>query len=315
MNNSAPFSVTTLRIPNPFLEGRNGVYVIHSDPLTLIDTGVATEKAERELRQSLQDNNIAIQDIGRIVLTHKHIDHVGNAWWLQRESGAEILIHEIETASISDVDPRGHRWRDLILRRFETWNVPEEMTTHASQASAFAWEIQPAVPTPLVAGQKIDLGGGELEIIHTPGHTKGSVCLKLDRLLFSGDHVLPNVSPNIGGGDLRHSGLLTEFLASMITCRDLAPEIDWVLPGHGEAFQNLSERCQKLYDHHQQRLDDMTDILQRQGPLNVYSMATEMFGKITNMHVVLGCAEAQAHLEYLVDEGRVSCESDLYAVV
>lgn len=315
MNSSAPFPVTTLQIPNPFPEGRNGVFVIHSDPLTIIDTGVATDRAQQELRQSLKAADIAVQDIGRIVLTHKHIDHIGNAWWLQEESGAEILIHEIEAGSISEVDPSGERWRRLILQRFSTWNVPSEMMSAAKKASDFAWDIQPARPTTMADGDRIDLGGADLEVIHTPGHTKGSVCLKLDRVLFSGDHILPKVSPNIGGGDLRHDGLLTSFMQSTQRCLELASEIDWVYPGHGEPFQHLHKRCQQLYDHHLRRLDQITGILRQRGPQNVYSMATAMFGRITNMHVVLGCAEAQAHLEYLVAEGRVVCDSDVYAAI
>lgn len=314
MNDSAPFPITTLQIPNPFFEGRNGVYVIHSDPLTVIDTGVATEKSQRELRGQLQANGLAIQDIGRIVLTHKHIDHVGNAWWLQEESGADILIHELETSSISDVDPQGQRWRDLIMERFDFWNVPAEIKPDPSAAGAFAWDIRPATPTAITGGQTIDLNGTGLEVIHTPGHTRGSVCLKLGRVLFSGDHVLPDISPNIGGGDLKHQGLLTSFLSSMKLCQVLASEVDTVLPGHGQPFENLYERCQSLTDHHEKRLAQIMDILSQRGPLNAYSVAIEMFGPLADMHVVLGCAEAQAHLEYLIDEGRVTSGDGLYSV-
>ncbi|MCH2203094.1 MAG: MBL fold metallo-hydrolase [Fuerstiella sp.] len=311
MKPHTPFPITTLQIPNPFFEGRNCVYVIHSDPLTVIDTGVATEKARTELRNSLKAENIAVEDIGRIVLTHKHIDHVGNAWWLQKESGAEIMIHEIESGAISDVDPEGRRWRTLVTERFESWNVPKETTTETRNVK---WDIRPARPTAITGGQQINLGGTALEVIHTPGHTMGSICLRLDRVMFAGDHILPDVSPNIGGGDLIHQGLLNEFLTSLRRCRQLSSDIDLVLPGHGAAFEDLQARCQTLYDHHQQRLDDVMSILRRQGPLNVYTVATELFGDIANIHVVLGCAEAQAHLEHLVLEGRATCNGDVYMV-
>ena len=315
MSTSAPFLITTLRIPNPFFEGRNGVYVIHSDPLTLIDTGIATRKARTELQDSLKAETIAIHASGRIILTHKHIDHVGNAWWLQQESGAEVLIHEMETGSVSNVDPDGDRWRSLVQQRFESWDVPSDLKKETGGARRFAWEIQPARPTAITEGQMIDLGGASLEVIHTPGHTKGSVCLRLDNVLFSGDHILPDISPNIGGGDLKHQGLLTLYLESIQRCKTLASEIDLVLPGHGEAFKHLYQRCQNLYDHHQKRLDDVMAILHQQGPLNVYTMATELFGEIAQMHTVLGCAEAQAHLEYLVNDGRVVCDNNLYTAV
>ena len=312
MSTSAPFTITTLRIPNLFFEGRNGVYVIHSDPLTLIDTGVATSKARTELRESLKAENIPIHSIGRIILTHKHIDHIGNAWWLQQESGAEIFIHEMEMESIANVDPDGDRWRTLVRERFESWHVPPDLRTDAGGTRQIDWKIQSAQPTAITEGQMIDLGGADLEVIHTPGHTMGSVCLRLDRVLFSGDHVLPDISPNIGGGDLKHQGLLTAYLKSLQRCQALAPDIDLVFPGHGEPFAHLHKRCQNLCNHHQKRLDDVISILRQHGPSNIYTVATELFGEITQIHTVLGCAEAQAHLEYLVKDGRVACDNNLY---
>jgi len=315
MTSSVPYPVTTLRIPNPFLEGRNRVYVIHSDPVTIIDTGVATERAQDELRAALKEHDIAVADIGRVVLTHKHIDHIGSAWWIQQESNAEILIHEIEASSISDVDPEGHRWRSVIKDRFTTWAVPESSRPSADTASGIAWNIQSARPTPITGGQTIDLGAAELEVIHTPGHTKGSVCLRYGDKLFSGDHVLPGISPNIGGGDLNHSGLLAEFMTSLRVCQELASDIVEVLPGHGDPFTTLGERCQVLQDHHEERLDQVTDILDQNGPQSVYSVATRLFGEIKDMHVVLGCAEAQAHLECLVDAGRVTANANTYTGV
>jgi len=196
-----------------------------------------------------------------------------------------------------------------------TWNVPDEARPAEQNNQRNVWELESARATSIEDGDSIDLGQAKLEIIHTPGHTKGSVCIRYGNILFSGDHVLPEISPNIGGGDLKHSGLLNEFLRSLRRCQDIAPDIQQVMPGHGDPFSNLHERCQVLYDHHEKRLDEVSDILNDQGPQSVYSIATQMFGEIRDMHVVLGCAEAQAHLEFLVDAGRVAVDCDTYAAV
>ena len=79
-----------LSIPNPFFEGRNSVYVIKDDPVTLVDTGVATDKAYQHLVDGLRDVQLSVKDIERVVLTHKHIDHIGNAWRLQEEDGSPM---------------------------------------------------------------------------------------------------------------------------------------------------------------------------------------------------------------------------------
>ncbi len=315
MSVKVPYPITTLRIPNPFFEGRNRVYIIHSDPVTVIDTGIATERAQKELRQAFQKHDISVADIGRVILTHKHIDHVGSAWWIQQESDAEIYIHEVEAKAISDVDPEGHRWRSVIRDRFTTWNVPKSARPSEETSSGISWNIQSARPTPITGGQTIDLGGVGLEVIHTPGHTKGSVCLKYGSKLFSGDHILPDISPNIGGGDLTHSGLLADFMTSLRVCREMAAEIDEVFPGHGDPFSTLDERSQELESHHEDRLDQVTAILNENGPQSVYSVAKKLFGEIRDMHVVLGCAEAQAHLDCLVDEGRATADANIYSLL
>jgi glyoxylase-like metal-dependent hydrolase (beta-lactamase superfamily II) len=307
--------IINLDIPNPFFEGRNRVYVIRADPVTMIDTGVATQRAFDALVDRLAEHGLSIGDIGRVILTHKHVDHIGNAWRIQQQSGAEIMIHESEMHAVQEVDPGGRTFSDLVRERLTLWQVPADAFPKSKESAGPSWEIEPADPTPLVDGQRIELGGDELEVIHTPGHTYGSICLKFGRMLLSGDHVLPDISPNIGGGDMRRRGLLKDFLQSLQRVSDLESEIDNVLPGHGQPFPDLSARCRALRDHHGERLEKILDLLEKKGPLRVYETARNLFGEMNDFHIVLGCAEAHAHLEYLVDEGRVICELGEYRTV
>ena len=302
-----------LSIPNPFSEGRNRIYVIPSDPLTLIDTGTATDRAFDAIVSQLDEHGFSIRDVGRVILTHKHIDHIGNAWRIQQESDAEILIHESEMKSVADVDPDSVRFKKMVADRLTQWNVPEDVMSQPKNSASRAWAIQSATPTGLVDGQRIGTSCGELEVLHTPGHTAGSICLKFGRQLFSGDHVLPTITPNVGGGDMRQRGLLKRFLDSLDRTMGLAPHVDLVFPGHGDPFDHLAERCQELIKHHRERLEHTAEFL-RQGPLSAYQMARCLFGEMRDYHVVLGCAEAQAHLEFLVDEARVRCQDEMYSL-
>ena len=194
--------VYRIRVPNPFVEGRTCVYVIAADPVTMIDSGIATDRAYEELITGLREHSLDAGDIKRVILTHKHIDHIGNAWRFQQQSGAEIMIHDCETESIADVDPTGERFAATARARLAEWHVPEQAAAVATGDFAATWKIESAPVTPLADGQRLPLGDGYIEVIHTPGHTLGSVCLKFDRHLFSGDHLLPDISPNVGGGDL-----------------------------------------------------------------------------------------------------------------
>jgi glyoxylase-like metal-dependent hydrolase (beta-lactamase superfamily II) len=166
------------------------------------------------------------------------------------------------------------------------------------------WRLENADARPLVDGQQLEFEDGTLNVVHCPGHTMGSICLEGDGLLFSGDHVLRGTSPNVGGGDMRSRGMLGHFISSLRIVRHLGDDVQ-VFPGHGEAFYGLSARCSELLAHHEQRLD-ATEHARRNGAETVFEVAVALFGELEDFHVVLGCAEANAHLEQLVDQGRIT---------
>ena len=298
--------VRRISIPNPFFEGPNSVYLIEDDPLTLVDTGIATDQAYQALCSGLREHGIAVGDVQQIVLTHKHIDHLGNAWRIQNESGAEILIHESEHDSVSDVNPLGNRFAHMVQQRLADWGVPEPVRPTPTNQNMPAWKLEPAKAKSIHDGQSIDMENGELEVVHTPGHTLGSICLRYNDRLFTGDHVLPDTTPNVGGGDLAHQGLLQLFLNSLDRLRNLEDELQ-VLPGHGAAFWGLAKRCDEMIGHHQARLAATLQAL-RDGAATVFEVAQELFGEMDGFHVALGCAEANAHLEFLMQQGSVAAE-------
>ena len=295
--------IQRLSIPNPYFEGRNSVYLITTDPLTLIDTGVATDRSFQTLCDGLQQHDVDVQDIKRVILTHKHIDHIGNAWRIQRASGAQVYIHESEQKSLTDVDPTGKRFAELVLEKLRLWQAPTEQMSSRFRSKMPLWTLESAQVQGLSDGQRLETQDGDLEIIHTPGHTMGSICLKYREYLFTGDTVLPDISPNVGGGDMRSSGMLKRYLNSLDKLRQ--HEGAEVLPGHGAPFRELTQRCQQLKELHDLRLDE-TEAALRSGASTVFEVAAELFGEMNDIHLVLGCAEANAHLEYLVDQGRVT---------
>lgn len=302
-------AVHRISIPNPFFEGSNSVYVILSDPVTLIDTGIATGKAFQTLKSGLAAHGISVSDVRRVILTHKHIDHIGNAWRIQgeRTEEIEILTHESECRAVEDVDPLGERFYQLVSQRLREWNAPESSQPVNSAELMPTWELEPAVAKGLVDGQQIDLLDGHLEVIHTPGHTMDSICLSYGPYLFTGDHVLGDISPNVGAGEMRRNGMLEHFFASLERVQNMTDVVD-VMPGHGKPFTKLHQRCRELVNHHEERLDKTVAIL-RNEPRTVYEVACKLFGQLEDFHIVLGCAEANAHLEYLVDQCQVASDN------
>ena len=204
-----------IAVPNPFFEGRNSVYLLKGDPITLVDTGVATTKAYDVLCEGLQKHDVAITDIKRVLLTHKHIDHIGNAWRVQQQAGADVYIHTLETKSLTQVDPTGRRFDKLVSDRLQQWKAPLPDPNPDSSDKMPEWELQSCEPIALNDGDELTIDDEPIQVIHTPGHSMGSVCYHVADHFFSGDHVLRAISPNVGAGDLRSSGLLGRFLNSL----------------------------------------------------------------------------------------------------
>jgi glyoxylase-like metal-dependent hydrolase (beta-lactamase superfamily II) len=143
----------------------SSVYLINRN--VLIDAGINSDLVIKQL-----EKYIKITDLKLIILTHCHYDHTAAAAAIAKKSGAEIGIHKADLEGIND----------------EYLSV-----------SVLFGDPAPAVK-PTIAyeeGDKIDIGNGDyLEVIHTPGHSKGSICLyePVSKSLFSGDTVFP------GGG-------------------------------------------------------------------------------------------------------------------
>jgi glyoxylase-like metal-dependent hydrolase (beta-lactamase superfamily II) len=171
-------------------------------------------------------------------------------------------------------------------------------------------------PRPLVApdvllddGDTADVPGWGLTAVWTPGHTPGHLCFHLpaERLLLSGDHVLPTITPHISisrsdrGGDP-----LGDFLDSLEKVAGL--DATEVLPAHRHRFTDLAARSEAIRRHHLDHLTDIEAIL-ADGPASLWQIAArltwnrpwEQFSLVLRRSAV---NETAAHLRYLTRRGR-----------
>jgi glyoxylase-like metal-dependent hydrolase (beta-lactamase superfamily II) len=299
-----------LELPMPFELRHVNVYLVRDgDGYTLIDTGLQTDESRQALEAKLDQLQISPKRIRRILITHIHPDHFGLAAELRRRSGAELVIHRLEVALM---EPRYARAEDLV-HEVAAWlsknGVPSKEAEFIKSASMAAREfVSVAEPDTLLEGaERVPVEGGGLIVTWTPGHSPGHCCFYWPerRLLFSGDHLLPKISPNIGLHPQSGADPLTDYLGSLDRIRRL--EVSLVLPAHGDPFTDHRARIDAIVQHHRERKDALVT-LAAGGPQTGWELAGRLFKGVMERNVFqqrLALQETLAHCQSLAQEGRL----------
>lgn len=273
--------------------------------LLLIDCGTDWEPGRQALRQGFIDLGLEEDAVHTLLVSHLHLDHVGMSARLVREWGCRLVMHERATELVPRYnDTPGYVERLRSIAR--THGGPTSVGTEA--ASAARPSYMPLIDPPdhtVGDGDPIDLGGGRfLEIVHTPGHESAHICARDSRtgILFSGDHVLPRISPVIMY-DLHLTDPLGDYLDSLQ--RLVAMEIGITYPAHGTLIDNGEERARQILLHHDRRLLDMAQLV-GEAETTAWSVMLKSFRpNLDALQSRLAFLETVSHLEHLRLTGRI----------
>jgi glyoxylase-like metal-dependent hydrolase (beta-lactamase superfamily II) len=304
-----------VRLPKNPLRSLNSYIVRGDDRNLLIDTGFHINESYNDLREGLADLSI---DMGRtdIFLTHCHSDHGGNAGRIKSPSSV-VYASEIDAVLTDRIVGDHDGLERYFFNQMTRQGFPGEESVESIMANPAVQNNEPTPfdITPVGEGHVFDLGGVRLRVVYTPGHTPGHACLSIDEegILFTGDHVLFDITPNITEWSILDDAL-GSYLASLEKIRDM--NVRLALPGHRESG-DFGARVDELVRHHEARLAETLGIVEREGGLTCYEIASRMKWKVRSRgwsefppsQIYFAVGEAASHLRRLEVSGQVRVES------
>ena len=322
--------------------GPTWAYLTDCQGWTLIDAG--SHGALDTLRDGLSTLGLSLTDLKRVVITHGHQDHDGNLYDLLKASGAELWAHEMyfhflpysyHNGSVSDASPlhrviRENRHREEAF--YQSRSSPEESARFHSQIQGYMQRrrsiLEEHLPVHRIRdGEELD----GLQFLYTPGHAVDEISISLDGVVFTGDHILPQISPHPTYKQAYPTelvGVIPEEYADSSDCYGLESylrslgkvlRLDYyttVFPAHRlythDRFhiRNL-RRAQDIVRHHVRRLERVMGIM-GEGADTVGKVTEKLFParKLSGGGFFAAVPEVVSHLELLADVGDVIVGED-----
>jgi glyoxylase-like metal-dependent hydrolase (beta-lactamase superfamily II) len=294
-----------LTIPLPFRLNHVHVYLVEADDgFILIDTGVNTSEAFSSLKRKLDDLGLDLRAITQVVITHFHSDHCGQAARIRDMDGARIAMGDTERTVWEGVQNGLDNQRE---EHFLHHGLPPEQAQEHAQVLPYLKSLSTPFDIDLRIGhgQTILAKRRRLEAFITPGHTPGHVCLFLpeEKIMFSGDHILQKITPNIGLHPHAGPDPLGDYLNSLRATLMLGAKR--LLPSHGSVVEDPETRIHELLQHHHHRLQSCVEVL-GSTPQTAYTVSLQVFGTaLDHLGRWMAMGETLSHLEHLVHQGQV----------
>jgi glyoxylase-like metal-dependent hydrolase (beta-lactamase superfamily II) len=312
-------SIHALPIPTPFAVGRVNCYLVDDDPLTLVDTGPNSATSLTTLEAALAEHGQRMEDLGRIVITHQHIDHIGLVAILAERSGAEVCALDRLApwlARYSEVMEADDAFAEAIMLRH---GIPEEVVfaLRAVTRQFRAWGARCDVTVPLADGAALPFAGRTWRVHHRPGHSPSDTVFhdEASGELIGGDHLIKHISSNPlisrpleGGEPGQRPKALVAYLASLRATREMDAAV--VLPGHGEPVEDHRALIDERVRMHERRARKLHRLIADR-PRTAHELAQELWGNVAVTQAYLTLSEVLGHVDLLLDDGRaVQDEAD-----
>jgi glyoxylase-like metal-dependent hydrolase (beta-lactamase superfamily II) len=302
-----------VEMPTPFHAQSVNAFLFTTPEVVLVDTGDSNPDGRAALHAALATQNLTLADIQKVVITHAHVDHFGQAAEILAASGAQLYVGAVGAPWLLQPQLMWQRRIDFyagtFLPRVGLPQMQREMIlafmTHVRDA---AHPIPPAQMTILPIGATIDLGGRPWQLLHTPGHaTHQTVLWQAQTGMFLGGDMLlqktptPVVEAPPAGAD--RVPALPHFMHSLRRCAALP--IGTVYPGHGAPFSDHGALITRQEARIARRSVEALQLVAA-GERTLPTLLQAMYGHLPPAAQFAGLWMLIGYLDLLEAEGRVA---------
>jgi glyoxylase-like metal-dependent hydrolase (beta-lactamase superfamily II) len=286
----------------------NCYLILADDRVILIDVASGWATGNEQLLALLAQvcdqfgEKVAITDIDTLILTHGHIDHFGGALFLREQSpGLRLGIHELDAKTLRNIEERVIVTSKNLEIFLERAGLRPEPVIRLTEMNKFSKDMFHSTTVDFLINPA-EILEGLFQVFHTPGHCPGQVCLLLDDILFSADHVLARTTPIQSPEYItRHTGL-DHYLESLKLVEKI-PGIRLALGGHEAEIPHFYDRVDEIRNFHHDRLQKVLDLCRE--PATIKEISRGLFSVVSGYNVLLALLETGAHVEHLYERGHL----------